>query len=339
MNKLTKIGATALCGSLAAVSANAGEMAVTGGATMTHTTIEGAVTGNPLGMATGLTFEGSGELDNGSSVKLTIGHDDKNTYSTSAIAYTTPGVGTFTFDQGGGTGLDRLDDKMPSAWEEAYDTGNGSGLATVAGAGGSLDIEWAVDTGFLPDGMSAYVSYSPMPNVSTTNDKASGGDSGSGVVNGMGWDIVVEHSAVVDGLNLFAGYSDIEQVARIGDRKAWAIGGTYAVGSITVGYQQSKDMNPGVVGDTTDYYDNTAYGITFQVNDDLSISYSAHESDKVVDGNAGNNVTAKDESFQMAYSMGGATIKFAETSTTNSKYSTAAANDFDGTTIAVSLAF
>ncbi len=64
MNKLTKIGATALCGSLAAVSANAGEMAVTGGATMTHTTIEGAVTGNPLGMATGLTFEGSGELDN-----------------------------------------------------------------------------------------------------------------------------------------------------------------------------------------------------------------------------------------------------------------------------------
>ena len=42
MNKMTKLGVTALCGSLAAVSsANAGDMTVTGGAHVTWTTFDG----------------------------------------------------------------------------------------------------------------------------------------------------------------------------------------------------------------------------------------------------------------------------------------------------------
>ena len=64
MNKLTKIGASALCGSLAAIaSAQAGSMSVAGGATATYSSVEGSVTGNPIGMNTGITFTGSGELD------------------------------------------------------------------------------------------------------------------------------------------------------------------------------------------------------------------------------------------------------------------------------------
>ena len=71
MNKLTKVGVSALCGSLAAVaSAQAGEMTVTGGASMTYMSLTDEVTGNPLGMATGMTFTGTGELDNGSAVTL-----------------------------------------------------------------------------------------------------------------------------------------------------------------------------------------------------------------------------------------------------------------------------
>ena len=68
MNKLTKIGVSALCGSLAAVSAaNAGEMSVSGGANATWTKLSYGSTGNPLGMASNLTFTGSGELENGDS--------------------------------------------------------------------------------------------------------------------------------------------------------------------------------------------------------------------------------------------------------------------------------
>ena len=43
----------------------------------------------------------------------------------------------------------------------------------------------------------------------------------------------------------------------------------------TVGYQESEIDNPGATGAT---YDNDAYGISFAVNDDLSISYGNHES-------------------------------------------------------------
>ena len=145
MNKLTKIGVSALCGSLASVvAANAGSLDVTGGATATYTSLQGEVTGNPLGMASAMTFTGNGELDNGSTFTVTIAHANKSAYSTSAIALTTPSLGTFTYDEGGGTGLDRIDDMMPTAWEEVDGAGQPMGLRTVAGVGGVDDIEWNV---------------------------------------------------------------------------------------------------------------------------------------------------------------------------------------------------
>ena len=66
MNKLTKVGCSALCGSLAAISAaNAGDLTVTGGAHVTYTSIGAETTGNPYGMAASVSFSGTGELDNG----------------------------------------------------------------------------------------------------------------------------------------------------------------------------------------------------------------------------------------------------------------------------------
>jgi len=64
MNKFTKIGLSALCGSLASISAaNAGSLEVLGSAQATWMSKSNLVTGNPIGMNTGLTFKGSGELD------------------------------------------------------------------------------------------------------------------------------------------------------------------------------------------------------------------------------------------------------------------------------------
>jgi len=49
MNKLTKVGCSALCGSLAAISAaNAGDMTVTGGVDMTWISLGDATTGIQL---------------------------------------------------------------------------------------------------------------------------------------------------------------------------------------------------------------------------------------------------------------------------------------------------
>ena len=327
MNKLTKIGVSALCGSLASVAAaNAGSMDVTGGASATYTSLSDTVVGNPLGMTTGLTFTGNGELDNGSTFKVTIAHGNKVAYSTSSIALTTPSLGTFTYDEGGGTGIDRIDDMMPTAWEETDGTGLGTGAKTVSGAGGNSDIEWNVGMG-LPDGMNVYASFAPRPDGTANAKKGVGGDTAS--ADGNGWDIVLTHSGLLDGLNVFAGLSSIEQNATIGDKDSEVYGATYAIGGATIGYQYSKDDNPGVTGQ---YYENDAYGISYSINDDLSVSYGVHDSKSSSTGQ-----TLESKSFQISYSVGGASIKFAETKADNVHY--VSGTNREGRTVALTLAF
>ena len=63
MKKLTKIGVSALAGSLAAVSAaQAGELSVTGSAVLTYSNedVLNQHTGNTLGMKNNMSFTGSG---------------------------------------------------------------------------------------------------------------------------------------------------------------------------------------------------------------------------------------------------------------------------------------
>ena len=125
MNKYKKIGLSALCGSLASISsASAGSIDVTGSAEVTYTTLGGQVTGNPIGMATGLTFTGSGELDGGQTFSVAIAHANKNTYSSANITLNTNSAGTFKLSSAeGGAGIGGYDDNMPRAYEEVWDTG------------------------------------------------------------------------------------------------------------------------------------------------------------------------------------------------------------------------
>ena len=141
MNKLTKIGVSALCGSLASVAANAGTMEVLGGATATWSSNEGQVTGNSLGMNSGLTFKGSGELDNGWTFDLTVAHANKNAYSTAVASVTMGSFGSIEVNQGDSTnGIDKFDDVMPTAWEEPWGAGLGTGIVTVVGIGTAHNI-------------------------------------------------------------------------------------------------------------------------------------------------------------------------------------------------------
>ena len=339
MNKLTKIGVSALCGSLAAVSAaNAGSMSVSGGAGVTYTSNEGTVTGNPIGMNSGLTFVGSGELDNGSTVTLTITHADQAAYSSADIEIVTPSMGTITFDQGaGGTGIDRYDDMIPTAWEETNGAGLSTGLRTVGGVSGSTAIDWVLPADMLPDGVGVAFAISPRADGGANNDKASSGSAAEGT--GSGWDVAVEHTGLYDGLKVFGGYSTISQekvaTAKDGDRTQRVIGATYAIGATTLGYQWSKDDLNNQEGATA--YENTAYGVSFSVNDDLSISYGRHDSDKISQGGA--DVENSGESLQLSYTMGGATFILAENSVDNQDYVSTTTYDREGTTIKLSLAF
>ena len=338
MNKLAKIGASALCGSLAAVAtAQAGEMSVTGGATATWSKGNYTTNGNPIGMNTGLTFTGSGELDGGSTFTLTITHADKAAYSSANIVMTVPGIGTIGIDQGaGGQGLDRIDDMMPTAWEETNGTSVGTGLQTVTGVGGATNIEWGLPEVMLPDGASLHISHSPSASGTAANDKGVGGDTNVGA----GGDIVIQHAGITDGLNIFGGYSTIAQFKDAtgnfsGDRTQLGFGATYALGSVTMGYQYTKDNRQANEG--TNYYENDAFGVSFNVNDDLSLSVGVHQSER---NHSNGTKTSNDAtSLQAAYSVGGASLKVARTDVDNASYSTAIANDKEGYTLALTLAF
>ena len=345
MNKLTKIGVSALCGSLAAVaSAQAGELSVAGGATATYSSNSGAVTGNPIGMNTGITFTGSGELDNGTTFTLTITQADQIAYSAGSIAMTTPNMGGIKINgKSGGTGVDRYDDMMPTAWEETNGTSLGTGLQTVAGVGTAMNIEWTASADMLPEGMHFGVAFAPgAASGATTNDKGVGGDS-AGI--GSGYDITVGSTGIMDGLNVFGGVSQIEQADSVitagytGDRTQLVAGATYAIGSVTLGYQYSKDDHSARGGTGTQYYENNAYGISFAVNDDLTISYGEHKSERDVVAGGTGAVDLTAQSLQLSYTMGGASIKFAESSVDNASYTSGTSADNDGRTIALTLAF
>jgi len=341
MNKLTKIGVSALCGSLASVAANAGSMEVLGGATATWSSTESENTGNPIGMNTGMTFKGTGELDNGTTFTLTITGADQMGYSSGSIAMVTPSMGTIKIVQSaGGAGIDRFDDMMPTAWEETNGTSLTTGLTTVAGVGTTQNVEWALPADMLPDGMNAYLAVTPRAGAGVTNDKAASGDTGT---SGGGYDIALSHNALVDGLNVFAGRSVIEQALNVGagssgDRTQYVYGATYAMGGFTIGYQESRDnLQNDAVGAVNSYYSNQAFGVSFNVNDNLSLSYGNHKSKNAL--NSGLAVELEAESLQLAYTLGGMSVKIAESTVDNASYTSGTGNDKDGTTIALSLAF
>jgi len=150
MNKLTKIGLSALCGSLAVVSAaSAGTMEVLGTATATHTNAGGDTTGNPLGMKTNLSFKGSGELDGGQTFSVLIAHDDQNAWSSANITLNTNMLGSFKISSAeGGNGIGGYDDNMPRAYEEVWDAGLSTSINLQKGVGSTMNVQYTTPSVF-----------------------------------------------------------------------------------------------------------------------------------------------------------------------------------------------
>jgi hypothetical protein len=228
-----------------------------------------------------------------------------------------------------------MDDITPTAWEEAYGAGLASGVNRVSGASAGAGFE-ITPTDLMPSGIVTRFHWSPDVGGSDAGDTASGAND---TATNAGYDITLTASgdATPDGLKIYGGYSSIDQEQNStlvdDDITEWTAGVEYAVGSFTLGYQYSEEEN-GIT--LTTGYDNTGYGIVFAINDDLSIGYNNYESEQ--QGSSGGN-TLEASSFQIAYSSGGLSIRLAEQDIDNKNYSTAAANQREGTTISVALAF
>jgi len=350
MNKLTKIGCSALCGSLAAMSAaNAGDLTVTGGVDMSWISKSDAVTGNPIGMGSNLTFKGSGELDNGWTFDLTVANTNASAFSAADVSITMGGAGSLQVNQGNGNGLGAYDDKMPTAWEEPWGAGLNPGVKLVGGVGTSMNLQYTTPTW---GGSKFIIAYAPEVGASDTADVATSG--AANVDLESGYDAIVHinpslGTEILSGLNLYVGASLKEKTKKnvtITQDQADVTGQiTYDIGPLSLGYGWSGLVTGYESSTLAGYYKSHMYGIAFNVNDDLSLSYGYHDSRmEDLSNTAGStheegNRYVEVSSIQAAYSMGGASIRLARTEADNIGFSSAASADQEATVVSVSLAF
>jgi len=351
MNKISKAGLTALCGSLAAISsANAGDMTVTGGVDMSWMTVGGgsATTGNPIGMGSNLTYKGSGELDNGWTFDLTVAMLNQDAFSSTAVNLDMGSLGKLNFNSGdSGNGIDAFDDKMPTAWEEPWGMGLGTGIKLVSGVGPQSNVQYTTPT---VGGITLVLATAPDMGGADVADKGYSGATASDKT-GAGYDATINinptlGTEILSGLNLFVGAHMVEHY--VGDAKPQneagyeAVGGiTLDIGPVSLGYQTSGvDTGQNTTKTDTAWYKNHAYGIAFNINDDLSVSYGKHQSqDGKVNPGDSESVHMEVESYQIAYTIGGASIRYAEAEVDNAAYQTTTMYDKDAKVLSISLAF
>jgi len=351
MNKLTKVGCSALCSSLAAISAaNAGDLTVTGGVDMSWVSKDNATTGNPIGIGSNLTFKGSGELDNGWKFDLSIAHLNGNAYSSSNVNLDMGALGQINIDQGdSGNGIAAIDDKMPTAWEEPWGAGLSTGIKTVVGAGSAMNIMYTT-----PKVLGITLTATKAFDVSTTDtaDKTSGG-AGTTANFEEAYDLTVNinpsfGTELLSGLNIFAGGHDKQTTGRSALTQEHyyegIAGATFDIGPISLGAARSGHiLGNSVTATQVSHYTGAMYGVSFNINDDLSVSYGFSSSRKAgyVNGSANQpaeaNRRAEVESYQIAYTMGGASLRLAEIKGDNLFFSST--NDKDATVLSVGLAF
>ena len=336
MDNLKKVGLTALAGSLAAVSANAAEMSVSGATLLTYTTEDTTeVTGNPFGMKTNIAFSASGDV-NGMTVSYFQASKDQFAGMSSArLSIDMGDMGTLAFDQGSGSGLATIDDKTPTAAEEIWDGLDGTKVEGLVGAAGNSGVFNYVKT------MSG-VTFNGAARRGSGTSNADGSSSANGQ---SAWDFALTGSGDtfgVDGLAWGAGYGEAENGsqkvtnahAEEGDDEHMTAFANCSDGPVTFGYQVSHIAKGASAADSQDV---DAWGLAWNVNENLSISYG--ERDVEFKNPSAANITENGEGIAIAYTMGSMKIAGNRNEVTNNNNSSADSAKDEMTEIAVSFAF
>jgi len=330
MNNLKKIGISALAGSLAAFSANAVEMAVSGSAKITyHNGHSSEVTGNPMGMNTSIGFSGSGDVNGYETSMLVTAADQFGGMSSASVTVDLGDMGKVSFDQGVGIGgISTIDDKTPSAYEEVWDgldavTGDKNGL--VGGGNSGVFVYSNTIAG------SAFTAQLGKGASGAQTDDAVGGEGTSG----SSWDFAVTNSDLYEGMTVGAGYG---KIANSGggqgsdDDEHYTAFVTYTMSGVSVGYQESfvgNDQQGGIDEEAM------GWGVSVNLMEGLSASYGEREVEHIKPSLA--HVTEDQEGFALAYTMGSATLSVQNNEVSNNG-GTAGTSD-ETTQVALSLAF
>lgn len=330
MDNIKKIGLTALAGSLVAVSAaNAGALSVSGGAKFGYAASDGnedlETDGNRFGMQKSISFSGSGELDNGNTITLKHVMAAGSTLSTSVLTYDMGDMGSLTYaEDSGDVGIGKIDDLMPTAEEEVW-----NGLDADAHSSANEAVVGRVDGGmtgfnyvYSMDMATIQLGYSPK---TTTGNNDDGSNSGAGGLKSS--TSIAITATPMDGLTVFGGTGDKGTGTQEDDMDTYGL--KYAFGPLTVGYQHSEiDF----AATTSNDLETDAFGISFQVNDDLSVSYGESETEAETVA-----LEQELEGISVAYSMG--SISIAAHANEGKNLSNTAARESTHTEISINFAF
>jgi len=291
MNKYKKIGLTALAGSLVATSAFAGELGVSGSASMNveHTNGGAANTGKTFSMGNSVTFSGSGELDNGMTVSLsfTLDQGDDDTASNAAysggpfdghsVSISSDTLGKLTLYGEGGKSSTALYDTSAAGdlWDN-YDAEDGIEPEET----GTADNMLLYTLPSFVDGLSLNASYEPTK-----------GGVASAVQYGASY-------SGVDGLTVSYATGD-DSNAQSDPSTGTVLKASYAYGPVTLAYSDYEYDKTGNTGSI----DMNGYKVTYTVTDELSLAYASEELDQV-----GKTETAEYDEISVSYTTGGMTL-------------------------------
>ena len=255
MNNLKKVGLTALAGALVSVSANAAELSVTGGASITFSGEEHTAKGNGWTMNEDVTFAASAEQDNGWNISVTqvLNSDDLSgsVFDTRILTVDMGDTGVLTFaGTGGSSVLDAIDDVTPNASEESWDDVTGAD-AIVGGTGGANMFHYSNSS--LMDGLTVSASYTPSNGATEVESSSDYGIKFTGI----------------DGLTIGAAAGEDNSAADTLD--ITNLYATYTMDSISVGYQASESDSEATNADK----DFTAIGLSYAVSEDMSVSINS----------------------------------------------------------------
>jgi len=250
MDKLKKVGLTALGTALVSTAAYAGEMSVTGSAGLTFVGGDNTDTGNGWSQSDTLTFAGSADLDNGMTVSVSTAIDG-GSMDANSLTIDTGGMGTIKFAGTDGSGpVGAWDDVTPSANEEAYALVAGTPTGPDGGTAGNNN--WTYTNTDMMDGVTLMLHYQPSGGTADLLSTTEYGIKYTGI----------------EGLDVGFAAGDNESAANVVENTV--IYAKYAIDAFTIGIQDNSTDSEAANADT----DFRAYGISYAINDDMSVSYN-----------------------------------------------------------------
>ena len=329
MNKLTKIGVSALAGSLAVTAAHAAEGSVSVSTGFAFASTGDENTKTTMYQFDSVVFSASGETDGGLTVSASMELDNDNPATNAgmddrSLSFGSDTIGTFTFSgHGGSSVMGQWDDVTPNAYEEVWDTTSGADVRIDGRSGNNLLAYTSPDM----NGVVFKAAHQQAAETTTATDN----NYDLGTYTDFGIQITPE---MVDGLSVGYAMAELDDTTTtsIDQETLWV---KYAIGGFTLGYQTHEaDGSTAAKSD-----ESTTWGVSYAVNDNMTIAYGEREYDDNLASAGSTSSQQNDSGFSASYTMGGMTIAGHMNDSENVGGSTNASADKESYEFALTFAF